>query len=92
MGNAKTYFNQYIPFNPTLFSSVPAPVIMFFSSQLSTAGFTGIPSNVSSIVYDDKGNSIWFHQTSNSFSQFIEACQMNLVRHEHSLNIPSLWD
>ena len=66
IGNAKTYFNQYIPFNPPLFSSVPAPVIMFFSSQLSTAGFTGIPSDVSSIVYDDKGNSIWFHQTSNS--------------------------
>ena len=66
MGNAKTYFNQYIPFNPTLFSSVPAPVIMFFSSQLSAAGFTGIPSDVSSIVYDDKGNSIWFHQRSNS--------------------------
>jgi hypothetical protein len=66
IGNAKTYFNQYVPFNPPLFSSVPAPVIMFFSTELTNAGFTNIPASVSSIVYDDKDNSIWFHQTSNS--------------------------
>ena len=66
IGHAKTYFNQYIPFNPPLFSSVPAPVIMFFSNQLASSGYTGIPATVSSIVYDDNGNSIWFHQTSNS--------------------------
>jgi hypothetical protein len=66
MGNAKTYFNQYIPFNPPLFSSVPAPVTMFFLNQLASGGYNGIPPTVSSIVFDDKGNSIWFHQTSNS--------------------------
>lgn len=66
IGNAKTYFNQYVPFAPPLFSSVPAPVTQFFSAPLAAAGFTGIPSSVSSIVYDSKGNSVWFHQTSNS--------------------------
>ena len=66
IGNAKTYFNQYIPFNPPLFSSIPAPVIMFFSNELALGGYTSIPAVVSSIVYDNKGNSIWFHQTSNS--------------------------
>lgn len=66
MGKAKTYFNQYVPFNPPFFSSISAPVNMFFSGPLALAGYTNIPDAVNSIVYDNKGNSIWFHQTSNS--------------------------
>lgn len=61
MGKAKTFFNQYVAFNPPFFPSVAAPVTQFFSSQLIAAGLTNVPSNVSSLVYDDKGNSIWFH-------------------------------
>ncbi|MGZ5247560.1 MAG: hypothetical protein ACXWV5_11025 [Flavitalea sp.] len=68
MGKAKTYFNQYVPFNPPFFSSIPAPVNMFFSEALALAGYPGIPDAVNSIVYDKKGNSIWFRQTSNSTS------------------------
>jgi hypothetical protein len=37
---------------------------MFFASQLVAAGYTDIPPSVSTIIYDDKGNSIWFHHTS----------------------------
>lgn len=66
IGNAKTYFNQYVPFNPPFFSSIPAPVNMFFAGALALAGYTDIPDEVNSIVYDDKGNSIWFRQTSNT--------------------------
>ncbi len=60
MGPATMYFNQYA--NGT--TVVAAPVTMFFSSQLTDAGYTNVPSGVSTIVFDDKGNSIWFHHTS----------------------------
>lgn len=66
LGLSHTYFNQYVPFHPVSISSLPAPVTQFFSDQLTLAGFTGIPSNVSTITYDDFGNSIWFHQTSST--------------------------
>ena len=66
VGKAKTYFNQYVPFNPPFFSSIAAPVTMFAATQLAAAGYVGIPAMVNSVVYDDKGNSIWFHQTSNT--------------------------
>lgn len=61
MGNCHTYFNQYVTFIPPNVVSLHAPVTMFFAVQLAAAGYTGIPDNVGSIVYDDKGNSIWFH-------------------------------
>jgi hypothetical protein len=66
IGNAHTFFNQYVPFNPPLFSSVHAPINMFFAQQLMAAGIEPLSNDVSSIVYDMKGNSIWFHQNSNS--------------------------
>ena len=66
MGNAQIYFNQYVPFNPPFFSSVHAPVNLFFSAELAAAGLGALGDDVSSVVYDGKGNSIWLHQTSNS--------------------------
>jgi hypothetical protein len=57
MGNASTYFNQYASFGPTGLTTSAAPVTMFFAAQL--ASFS-VPSTVSSIVFDDKGNSVWF--------------------------------
>jgi hypothetical protein len=57
VGNASTYFNQYASFGPTGLTSSAAPVTMFFGAQL--ASFS-VPSNVSTIVFDDKGNSVWF--------------------------------
>ena len=66
MGKCHTYFNQYVPFNPPSISSVPAPVTQFFSGELTAAGLTNIPSNVSTITYDDNGNAIWFNQTSST--------------------------
>jgi hypothetical protein len=78
IGNCKTYFNQYVPFNPPLFSSVAAPVTQFFADLLSAAGYNNIPAAVSYIVYDDRGNSIWFHQTSNS-STPVSALRINFT-------------
>ena len=64
MGNSHTYFNQYVPLAPPPISSLPSPVTQFFSTQLTQSGYPGIPNNVSTITYDDNGNSIWFYQTS----------------------------
>jgi hypothetical protein len=57
MGNASTYFNQYASFGPTGLTSSAAPVTMFFAAQLVSFS---VPSNVSTIVFDDKSNSVWF--------------------------------
>jgi hypothetical protein len=45
-------------------TTVVAPVNLFFSTELANAGITNIPTPVNTIVYDNKGNSIWFHHTS----------------------------
>jgi hypothetical protein len=66
MGKAQIYFNQYVPFNPPFFSSVHAPVNLFFSTELAAVGLGSLSNEVSSVVFDGKGNSIWLHQTSNS--------------------------
>ena len=66
IGLSHTYFNQYVPFNPPAISSVAAPVTQFFATQLALSGITGIPGDVSTITYDDYGNSIWFHQTTST--------------------------
>ena len=55
-----------MPFNSPAISSVAAPVTQFFATQLALSGITGIPGDVSTITYDDYGNSIWFHQTSST--------------------------
>lgn len=60
MGKARCFFNQYTSFGPAGLGSVPAPVNMFFATDLSAAGITGIPAYVSSITYDGKGNFVWF--------------------------------
>ena len=64
LGKCHTFFNQYVPFNPPSISSVPAPVTQFFGGELTAAGLTNIPANVSTITYDDNGNAVWFYQTS----------------------------
>jgi len=66
MGKAFTKFNQYASFGPNGFGSVGAPLNLFpfLKDPLTAAGIT-VPDNVNSIVFDDKGNSIWFQLTSN---------------------------
>lgn len=56
-GNASTYFNQYASFGPTGLTTSHAPVTMFFGVPLASFN---VPANVGSIVYDNKGNSVWF--------------------------------
>jgi hypothetical protein len=60
MGRANTFFNQYLPFTPPNFGTIPAPVTMFFDEELTEAGYPGIPSTVQYITFDKKGNSVWF--------------------------------
>lgn len=66
MGKANTYFNQYVTFIPPNVVSLHAPVTQYFVNQLADAGYTDIPDEVGSIVFDDKGNSIWFQTSSNT--------------------------
>lgn len=66
MGKANSYFNQYVTFIPPNIVSLHAPVTMFFNDALVAAGFPGVPPEVGSIVFDKKGNSIWFHAISNT--------------------------
>lgn len=58
MGNVSVYFNQYTVRQPSgvvyMFS---APVTMFYGTELQAYN---VPSTVTSVVYDDKGNSVWF--------------------------------
>ncbi len=59
-GNAHMCFNQLVKFvNGNPVGSTAAPVNQFYSSTLSTAGIT-VPNTVSSITYDNHGNSVWF--------------------------------
>lgn len=60
MGNAITYFNQKALLGPGGLYSIPQPVTMFYAAILGQAGIANIPDQVSSIVLDDKGNSVWF--------------------------------
>ena len=64
LGKVWTYYNQYASFGPNGFGSSAAPVNMFFASQLSAAGIT-VPNDVSTVVFDKKGNSVWFKLVSN---------------------------
>lgn len=57
MGNASSYFNQYTIRVGTQVFMFHAPVTMFFGTELQVYN---VPTNVSSVVFDDKGNSIWF--------------------------------
>ena len=66
MGKASTYFNQYVPFTPPNVTSIPAPVTMFFAAELTAAGYPGIPSTVSYLTFDTKGNSVWFWADGNN--------------------------
>lgn len=57
MGNVNNYFNTHtlrIAGTVTVFQ---APVNQFYGAQLQQFN---VPSNVSAVDYDDKGNSIWF--------------------------------
>ena len=57
MGNASIYFNQYTLRVGTQIVMFHAPVIMFFATELQAYN---VPSEVSMVVFDDKGNSVWF--------------------------------
>lgn len=60
IGKAYSYFNQYTSFGPGGITSVPAPVTMFFATELVAAGITNIPDYVNSVTFDKQGNAVWF--------------------------------
>lgn len=66
VGNAGTYFNQYATLAPTGLVTAHAPVTMFFATELQAFN---LPSNVGSVVFDDKGNAIWFSSLQTGGSQ-----------------------
>jgi hypothetical protein len=57
MGNISAYINSYTLRNSAgVVVAYHSPVTMFFSSELAPLG---VPADVSGVVFDDKGNSIW---------------------------------
>ena len=57
MGNVNTYFNTYTLKNSAGVTMVYGrPVTMFYALQLQS---DNVPSDVSIVIFDDKGNSIW---------------------------------
>jgi hypothetical protein len=56
VGNATTYFNTYTLQKSSGVMVFTSPVIKYYASELQSFN---IPSDISSILFDDKGNSIW---------------------------------
>lgn len=75
IGGAKTYFNQYATFGPGGLISLPAPVTMFFGTEL---GALSVPSSVTSVVMDHKGNAIWF-QSNGSTTTPVSPTRINFT-------------
>lgn len=66
MGKAQSFINQFAYFDGELgLVTVGAPVTQFYSEELTNLGLTGIPSEVSSLTTDGKGNAIWFENVKN---------------------------
>jgi hypothetical protein len=59
IGKSWIYFNQYAYKDENGFHATAAPVNQFFSSEIKNSGIA-VPDDVSSVVYDGNGNSIWF--------------------------------
>lgn len=56
MGNVSIYFNEYTLRVGTQIVMFHAPVITFFATELQAYN---VPSEVSMVVFDNKGNSVW---------------------------------
>lgn len=56
MGNVNTYFNTHTVRIAGRVTVYDAPVNQYYAAQLPVS----VPTNVSMVVYDDEGNSIWF--------------------------------
>ncbi|MFA6261750.1 MAG: hypothetical protein WC760_09790 [Bacteroidia bacterium] len=83
MGTAKMCFNQQVIFaminsQPMPIGSTAAPVNQFYASQLAAAGIT-VPNSVSSITYDDFGNSVWFTSTTGTSLAPVSATRVNFT-------------
>jgi hypothetical protein len=77
MGKASSYFNQLATLvNGFPASSIPADVTMFFGDELSAFQ---VPAGVNSIVFDKKGNSIWFKATAPSTTTPVSPTRINFT-------------
>lgn len=77
MGRATSYFNQYTLKNSAGVVMVyHSPVNMFYKSQLESYN---VPSNVSGVMLDGKGNSIWIRNAEGGItSQRISPTRINM--------------
>lgn len=77
MGNVMFYFNQYTLKNSAGVTIVYySPVNMFYASQLQSFN---VPSNVTGVIFDDKGNSIWLRNSPDGIpSKHISLTRINL--------------
>ncbi len=77
MGKATNYFNQMVTFsNGQPVGSTAAPVNQFFATELAAAGITNVPNSVSSITFDNDGNSVWFTSTTGTNLKPINATKV----------------
>ena len=78
MGEARTCFNQIVNFiDGQPVGSSAAPVSQFFSTTLAKAGIYYLPSTVSSITYDEDGNSVWFTSSTGTALSPTSATKVN---------------
>ena len=78
MGEARNCFNQIVNFiGSQPVGSSAAPVSQFFSTTLAKAGIYYLPSAVSSITYDDDGNSVWFTSSTGTSLAPVSATRVN---------------
>ena len=76
MGNVKGFFNTYTLRNAAGGVMIyNRPVTDFYASQLKSYN---VPSNVHAVVYDEKGNSVWFQIPSEGWiSEVISPTRIN---------------
>ncbi len=78
IGNANMAFNQLVTFyNGVPVGSTAAPVNQFYSNTLASAGITNVPNTVSSITYDNSGNSVWFTSSTGTVLTPVSATRIN---------------
>jgi len=64
MGNVSAYFNQYTIRTSGIIYMFHSPATMFFPTELQAFN---VPQNVSLVVVDGKGNSVWFRNSPEGF-------------------------
>lgn len=76
--DARICFNQLVLLvNGNPVGSVAAPVNQFYATKLAASGVKNVPNTVSSITYDEDGNSVWFTSSTGTSLAPVSATKVN---------------